>query len=65
LVETVASQDAAASLSDRSLLGTVGSGDAKSSAFGLGQLVGRPGGIDRFLIYSTIESRFFGLVNSL
>ena len=65
LVETVAPQEAAASLTDRSLLGTVCSGDTQSSAFGLGQLVGRPGGIDRFLMHSTIESRFFTFVNGL
>ena len=65
LVEAVTAEEAAASLPYRSLLGTVGSGDAEPPALGLGELVGRPSGINRFLVHSTIQSRFFTFVDCL
>ncbi len=39
MVETVASQNAAAGLPDRCLLGAIGCRDAKSSALGLGEFI--------------------------
>lgn len=65
MVETVASQNAAAGLPDRCLLGAIGCRDAKSSALGLGEFMGRPSGINGFLIYPAVEECFFGLIRSL
>lgn len=65
MIETVASQNAAACLSNWGLLGTIGGWDTKASALGLGEFVGGPSGINRLLMDAIVEGCFFGFIGSL